>query len=76
MPGQKTGQALPYMFDLVGALQVNKDNEGKLVRSLQTNRDGQWDAKDRSGKLDVYEIPNLAHIKSKILGTNAKRKAA
>tara|TARA_R110000824_G_scaffold354575_2_gene541699 strand:- start:685 stop:1389 length:705 start_codon:yes stop_codon:yes gene_type:complete len=76
MPGQKTGKALPYMFDLVGALQVHKDNEGKLIRTLQTNRDGQWDAKDRSGKLDIYELPNLAHIKSKILGTTAKRKAA
>ena len=76
MPGQKMGQALPYFFDLVGALRVDKDNEGKLVRSLQTNRDGQWDAKDRSGKLDVFERPNLAHIKAKILGIKQTKKAA
>ena len=76
MPGQKMGQALPYFFDLGGALRGDKDNEGKLVRALQTNRDGQWDAKDRSGKLEVYEHPNLAQIKAKILGTNVKRKAA
>lgn len=76
MPGQKMGQALPYFFDLVGALRVDKDNEGKLVRSLQTNRDGQWDAKDRSGKLDVFEVPNLAQIKAKILGIKQTKKAA
>ena len=76
MPGQKMGQALPYFFDLVGALRVDKDTEGKLVRSLQTNRDGQWDAKDRSGKLDVFEVPNLAQIKAKILGTKQTKKAA
>ena len=76
MPGQKTGQALPYFFDLVGALRVDKDNEGKLQRYLQTNRDGQWDAKDRSGKLDVFEKPNLAHIKAKIMGTKSKQRKA
>ena len=76
MPGQKMGQALPYFFDLVGALRVDKDNEGRLVRSLQTNRDGQWDAKDRSGKLDIFEKPSLAEIHNKILGVTPKSKAA
>ena len=55
---------------------VDKDNEGRLVRSLQTNRDGQWDAKDRSGKLDIFEKPNLAEIRNKILGIQPKSKAA
>lgn len=76
MPGQKMGQALPYFFDLVGAMRVDKDNEGKLVRSIQTNRDGQWDAKDRSGKLDVFERPNLAGIRKKILGIKPKQRKA
>ena len=76
MPGQKLGQARPYFFDLVGALRVDNDNDGRLVRSLQTNRDGQWDAKDRSGKLDIFEKPNLAEIRNKILGIQPKSKAA
>tara|TARA_R100001594_G_scaffold43455_1_gene75585 strand:+ start:4258 stop:4989 length:732 start_codon:yes stop_codon:yes gene_type:complete len=72
MPGQKMGQALPYFFDFVGALRVDKDNEGRLIRSIQTNRDAQYEAKDRSGKLDIFEKPSLKIIKDKIVATPPK----
>jgi hypothetical protein len=38
------------------------------VRVLQTSRDNQWEAKDRSGALDFYEAPSLAAIAAKVRG--------
>jgi hypothetical protein len=55
MPGAKLGQQLPYFFDLVLPLRVEKDAEGNTVRSLQCQSDGLWTAKDRSGRLDPWE---------------------
>jgi hypothetical protein len=69
MPGQKMGQALPYFFDEVLALRVEKDAEGKSHRALMCDSDGLWTAKDRSGKLDAWEEPDLGQIISKIGGS-------
>jgi hypothetical protein len=66
MPGQKTGQALPYFFDEVLALRVERDAEGVAQRGLQTDSDGVWLAKDRSGRLDPWEAPHLGAVISKI----------
>lgn len=66
-PGQKLGQAMPYLFDEVFAIQVWKDEEGKTQRMLQTERDNQYEAKDRSGSLDVAEPCDLQHIFNKIM---------
>jgi phage nucleotide-binding protein len=68
MPGNKAGQALPYQFDGVFALRIERDAEGKPVRGLMTDTDGLWQAKDRSGKLDQWELPNLGDIITKISG--------
>jgi len=68
MPGNKTGQALPYFFDEVLALRVEKDSEGNTVRALLTDPDGVWTAKDRSGRLDVWETPDLGNVIQKIGG--------
>jgi hypothetical protein len=68
MPGNKTGQALPYFFDEVLALRVEKDAEGVSQRALMCDSDGLWLAKDRSGKLSAWETPDLYHIISKIGG--------
>lgn len=68
MPGTKTSQSLPYFFDEVFALQAHPDTEGKIQRALLTMTDGQWVAKDRSGRLDAWETPNLAAIFQKIGG--------
>lgn len=70
MPGNKTGQQLPYFFDEVFALRVEKDAEGQPVRALMTQSDGLWLAKDRSGKLDAWEAPDLGAIIAKIGGAS------
>lgn len=66
MPGNKTGQALPYFFDEVLALRVEKDGEEATQRALMCDSDGLWLAKDRSGKLDAWETPDLSAIIAKI----------
>lgn len=68
MPGNKTGQALPYFFDEVLALRIEKDAEGNTQRALMCDSDGLWLAKDRSGKLSTWESPDLGEIIKKIGG--------
>ncbi len=66
LPGAKLGQGVSYFFDEVFALRVEKDAEGNVVRMLQTGRDFSYEAKDRSGKLAMYEPCDLAAIAAKI----------
>lgn len=68
MPGNKTGQSLPYFFDEVLALRVEKDAEGNTQRALMCDSDGLWLAKDRSGRLSQWEAPDLGAIIAKIGG--------
>ena len=68
MPGNKTGQALPYYFDIVAAMRVEKDGDGAIQRALMLQSDGLWQAKDRSGKLDAWEAPDLGALIAKIGG--------
>jgi phage nucleotide-binding protein len=70
MPGNKTGQQLPYFFDEVLALRVEKDAEGVPQRALMCDGDGLWLAKDRSGRLDAWEAPDLGAVIKKIGGAN------
>ena len=76
MPGSKLAQQLPYLFDFVFAYRVEKDPEGNTVRYLQTARDLQYEAKDRSGKLDAFELPNLAAIAAKINNSSTIKEVA
>lgn len=66
MPGNKTGQSLPFFFDEVLALRIEKDADGNIQRALMCESDGLWVAKDRSGKLDAWESPDLGLIINKI----------
>lgn len=66
MPGQRLGQQLPYLFDEVFALRVEKDADGNPTRWLQTTGDLQYVAKDRSGALDMYELADLGAVAAKI----------
>jgi hypothetical protein len=66
MPGTKLAQQIPYLFDEVFALRVEKDEDGEY-RVLQTSRDAKYEAKDRSGALKDFEKPSLKAIKKKIL---------
>ena len=66
MPGNKMGQSLPFFFDEVFALRVEKGVDGIAHRTLQTDSDGIWTAKDRSRRLDMWEPPDLGAIIRKI----------
>lgn len=68
MPGSKLGPQLPYYFDEVFRLGVNKSPQGETYRFLQTHPDLQYTAKDRSGSLAAIESPDLNHVFAKILG--------
>ena len=69
MPGQKLSQSLPYFFDEVLALRIDKNAEGLVRRELLCQPDSLWLAKDRSGRLDRLEPPDLGALIRKIRGT-------
>lgn len=71
MPGNMLKQGVGYFFDFVFALRVEKDADDKPTRWLQTSRDYNYEAKDRSGSLDMFESPDLAAIAAKVTSTNA-----
>lgn len=68
MPGKTLLRDLPFYFDIIMALKIGQLENGKTYRFLQTQPDLQYDCKDRSGKLDTIERPDLTHIFSKING--------
>jgi hypothetical protein len=68
MPGAKFSSSIPFFFDEVFALRIEKNNEGDVTRWLQAASDVQYLAKDRSGALESFEPPNLQLIAQKILG--------
>jgi hypothetical protein len=68
MPGKTLVQNLPYLFDEILCLQIAEDDDGESFRYLQTQPSITHDAKDRSGKLDDPEKPDLTHIFEKIVG--------
>lgn len=76
-PGKQLSENISYMFDEVFAMQVMKDEDGDLVYYVQTHRTPQFEAKDRSGKLDDLEEPHLGRIYNKIHeGNDGKAKKA
>lgn len=68
MPGKSLTQALPYLFDEVLALRVERDADGNAQRALMCDSDGLWLCKDRSGKLESWEAPDLGEVIRKIGG--------
>jgi len=68
MPGRTLAQQIPYFFDEVLWLAVDEDDEGNTFRYFQTQPSSTHTAKDRSGKLDNPELPDLTHIINKIIG--------
>ncbi len=66
LPGNKTAQKLPYFFDLVMALRIERDTEGNVQRALMVESDGMWLAKQRGTKLSAWESPDLGEIIRKI----------
>ncbi len=76
LPGAKLGQNIGYFFDEVFSLRVERDAEGHVTRAMQTGRDFQYEAKDRSGALDMFEPCDLSVIANKIAGVSGKPVAA
>jgi len=72
VPGQTLLQGLPYFFDEVLCMRIAQLEDGTKYRYLQTEKDLQYDAKDRSGELAKQEEPNLAKIIAKITKTQEK----
>lgn len=68
MPGNRLLNKFPYFFDAFMVLHLGDLKDGKKHRFLQTESDFQYLAKDRSGKLDLKEPPNLAFLFNKISG--------
>lgn len=68
-PGRQFGPALPYLFDEVFHAATGQDNTGKAYHYLRTRAAFNADAKDRSGKLDEIEYPDITNIINKILAT-------
>lgn len=68
MPGKQLGQQIPYLVDEVFALRVETAQDGSMVRALQCQPNGTWQAKDRSGRLAAWEAPDLGAIIRKISG--------
>lgn len=68
LPGRQLTQSIAYLFDEVFALRVEPNGEGQPVRLLQTGKSRNYEAKDRSGLLALYETPDLAQLYAKITG--------
>jgi len=68
MPGKSLTMQIPYFFDFVFALRVEKDAEGVSQRALMCDSDGLWLAKSRSHRLSMWESPDLGEIIKKIGG--------
>lgn len=66
LPGKKLAGSVAYEFDLVLPLRVAREGKDTVRRWLQTEADGKYEAKDRSGALDPIEPPDLAHLARKI----------
>jgi len=68
MPGKNLLNGLPFFFDEVFYMTKMQGDEGETYRVLKTQTDFGFRAKDRSGKLNYIEEPDLSKIISKING--------
>ena len=66
--GSKTGRELPGIFDQVITIQNVKAEDGSLYRAFICQQQNPWGypAKDRSGRLELVEAPDLGAIMRKI----------
>ena len=70
-PGKVLDSEMDYQLDEVFAMRFKKF-DGKEYRVLQTQPDIEYSAKDRSGKLNMWEKPDLTAIIEKITQTTEK----
>lgn len=67
MPGKSLTNGLPFFFDEVMPLRIGVAEDESKFRYLQTSPDLQYVSKDRSGKLEEMEEPDLGKLFKKIL---------
>lgn len=68
LPGKALLQNLPYLYDGIFQLVLHTDPvTGQQSRALKTRGDNITMGGDRSGKLDMWEQPNLANLFAKML---------
>lgn len=77
LEGAATGKALPGIVDEVISYAILSDGEGGTYRAFVTQMDNEWGfpAKDRSGRLDALEPPDLGALIAKA-SDEKRRKAA
>ncbi|MGV1045335.1 ATP-binding protein [Limnohabitans sp.] len=70
LEGSKTGLELPGVLDEVVTLTALKADDGSVYRAFVTQADNSYGfpSKDRSGKLDAEEPPDLGRLIAKCLG--------
>ena len=66
MPGRQLALQLPFIFDEIFYMTMGTTDKGEKYRVLQTSPDAMYEAKDRSGCLDMYELPDLTNIIRKV----------
>lgn len=71
MPGKTLSQQLPYFFDEVLALRIVTDKDNVVQRVLQCQSDPLWLAKDRSGRLEMWEPADIGAVIEKISGSSS-----
>jgi hypothetical protein len=67
-PGKKFMNKVPYFFDFVFALRTRVNDEGEIERRLQTGLHGDYLAKSRSQRLDLFEEVDWQNIFIKLKG--------
>src|SRR5690606_16699728 len=73
--GSKTGKELPGIVDQIATMQFVDFGDGRQVRALvcqQPNPHG-FPAKDRAGRLDLYEEPHLGRWLAKLTGKGERK---
>lgn len=75
LPGTKAAVKLPYLFDATFAVRgIIQDGEKEPKPFFQCKGDNQWEAGDKSGKLEMWEPYNLRYIFDKMRSEHAKEK--
>ena len=73
--GSKTGRELPAIVDEIITMQWIDFGDRKPVRAFVCTNPNRWGfpAKDRSGKLDQLEPPNLGALIGKLAGPGQRK---
>lgn len=73
--GSKTGKELPGIVDQIMTLQFVDFGDGKPVRAMICTQPNAWGypAKDRAGRLEQLEEPNLGKMLAKLTGKGERK---